>query len=57
MLNTNQHTPFASIENEKRIVEICDSLSIGAAIVAVGFADEAPVKRPRKIIEEILEFR
>lgn len=29
VLNTNQHTPFASIENEKRIVEICDSLSIG----------------------------
>ena len=22
VLNTNQHTPFASIENEKRIVEI-----------------------------------
>ena len=32
VLNTNQHTPFASLENEKRIVEICDSLSIGAAI-------------------------
>ena len=31
-INTNQHTPFASIENEKLIVEICDSLSIGAAI-------------------------
>ena len=26
-------------------------------VVAVGFADETPVKRPRKIIEEILEFR
>ena len=24
VLNTNQHTPFASIENEKRLVEICD---------------------------------
>ena len=23
-INTNQHTPFAGIENEKRIVEICD---------------------------------
>lgn len=32
VLNTNQRTPFAPIENEKRIVEICDSLSIGAAI-------------------------
>ena len=96
-INTNQHTPFASIENEKLIVEICDSLSIGAAIenmiltatgyglgtlwiantcfaynelmdfigtdsqltgiVAVGFADEAPAKRPRKPLEEIVEYR
>ena len=32
VLNTNQKTPFEGIENEKRIVEICDSLSIGAAI-------------------------
>ena len=93
----NTHTPFASIENEKRIVEICDSLSIGAAIenmiltatgcglgtlwiantcfaynelmdfigtdsqltgiVAVGFADEAPDKRPRKSFGEIVEYR
>ena len=44
VLNTNQHTPFASIENEKRIV-------------AVGFADEAPDKRPRKPFEEIVEYR
>ena len=96
-INTNQHTPFASIENEKLIVEICDSLSIGAAIenmiltatgyglgtlwiantcfaynelmdfigtdsqltgiVAVGFADESPAKRPRKPLEEIVEYR
>ena len=49
-INTNQHTPFASIENEKLIVEICDSLSIG-------FADEAPAKRPRKPLEEIVEYR
>ena len=32
VLNTNQKTPLDSIEDEKRIVEICDSLSIGAAI-------------------------
>lgn len=97
VLNTNQKTPFASIEGEKRIVEICDSLSIGAAvenmilaagehglgtlwiantcfayddliafigtehqltgIVAVGIADENPDKRPRKKIEDIVEFR
>ena len=97
VLNTNQNTPFASIGNEKRIVEICDSLSIGAAvenmiltatgyglgtlwiantcfayndlidfigtdsqltgIVAVGYANEAPGKRPRKQLEEIVEYR
>ena len=32
VLNTNGKTPFTAIDNEKRIVEICDSLSIGAAI-------------------------
>lgn len=32
VINTNQKTPFANIENENRIVEICDSLSIGAAV-------------------------
>ena len=32
VLNTNQHTPFECIQGENRIVEICDSLSIGAAI-------------------------
>ena len=97
VLNTNQYTPFASIENEKRIVEISDSLSIGAAIenmiltatgyglgtlwiantcfaynelmdfigtdsqltgiVAIGFANEVPAKRPRKPFEEIVEYR
>lgn len=97
VLNTNQHTPFASIEREKRIVEICDSLSIGAAvenmiltatgyglgtlwiantcfayneliefigtdnqltgIVAVGAANEAPPKRPRKALRDVVEYR
>ena len=95
--NTNQKTPFAGIENEKRIVEICDSLSIGAAIenmiltatdyglgslwiantcfayndlvksigtddqltgiVAIGYPEENPDKRPRKQFEDIIEFR
>ncbi len=32
VLNTNQHTPFECIQGENRVVEICDSLSIGAAI-------------------------
>ena len=97
VINTNQQTPFVSIESEKRIVEICDSLSIGAAvenmiltatgyglgtlwiantcfayedlvdfigtdqqltgIVAVGFANEAPSKRPRKQFNDIIEYR
>ena len=97
VLNTNQKTPFAAIERENRIVEICDSLSIGAAvenmiltateyglgtlwiantcfaynklvdfigtdnqligIVAVGHADESPDKRPRKQLEDIVEYR
>ena len=97
VLNTNQKTPFSNIGKEKRVVEICDSLSIGAAIenmilaatgyglgtlwiantcfayndlmnfigtdhqltglVAVGYAAETPNKRPRKQLEEILEYR
>ena len=97
VLNTNQKTPFDSIEDEKRIVEICDSLSIGAAIenmiltatsyglgtlwiantcfaynelidfietdsqltgiVAIGFANEDPAKRPRKPLTDIVEYR
>lgn len=97
VLNTNQKTPFDSIEDEKRIVEIYDSLSIGAAIenmiltatsyglgtlwiantcfaynelidfietdsqltgiVAIGFANEAPAKRPRKPLTDIVEYR
>lgn len=97
VLNTNQKTPFSEISNENRIVEICDSLSIGAAIenmiltateynlgtlwiantcfayndlikfidtedqltgiVAVGYADENPTKRPRKSLSDVLEYR
>ena len=97
VLNTNQKTPFDSIEDEKRIVEICDSLSIGAdienmiltatsyglgtlwiantcfaynelidfietdsqltGIVAIGFANETPAKRPRKPVADIVEYR
>mgnify|MGYP000810286542 FL=1 len=97
VLNTNQQTPFANIESEQRIVEICDSLSIGASvenmiltatsyglgtlwiantcfayndlidfigtehqligIVAVGFANEKPAKRPRKPFKDIIEYR
>lgn len=97
VFNTNGKTPFSGIANEDRIVEICDSLSIGAAIenmilsameqglgtlwiantcfaydelmdyidtedqltgiVAVGYANEQPDQRPRKRMEDVLEFR
>ncbi len=97
VLNTNGKTPYEPIETDKRISEICDSLSIGAAIenmileagskgiaslwiantcfaypelineigtddqlvsaVAIGYADENPNARPRKKMEEIIEFR
>lgn len=32
ILNTNGNTPFAPIETDDRITEICDTLSIGASI-------------------------
>ncbi len=32
VLNTNAHSPFSPIDNDARISEICDSLSIGASI-------------------------
>ena len=90
-------SPYLGIDTDRRVSEICDTLSIGASvqnilltaielgygtlwiantcfaynelmdfigtdsqvtgIVAVGFADEAPAKRPRKPLEEIVEYR
>lgn len=32
VLNTNGKSPFLSVDNDERITEICDSLSIGASI-------------------------
>lgn len=32
VLNTNAKSPFLSVDNDERISEICDSLSIGASI-------------------------
>ena len=59
VLNTNQHTPFASITcfayNE--LMDFIGTDSQLTGIVAVGFADEAPAKRPRKPLEEIVEYR
>ena len=97
VLNTNGGTFYEEIGAEQRIVESCDSLSIGAAvenmllratelgvgslwiantcfayneliefigtdnqltgIVAVGAANEAPPKRPRKALRDVVEYR
>lgn len=97
IVNSNGTSPFVSIDSDDRVTEICDTLSIGAAVqnmlltaerlglgtlciantcfaypelteflktdeqlvgaVAVGYADEAPPPRPRKSIEEIVEYR
>lgn len=97
VLNTNAKSPFLQIENDERISEICDSLSIGASIqnmllvakemgigtlwiantcfayselvtylnteeqlvgaIALGYANENPGQRPRKKINEIVEYR
>lgn len=97
VLNTNAKSPFLPVDNDERISEICDTLSIGASIenmllaaeelglgtlwiantcfayneltsclnaedqlvgaIAVGYADEKPLQRPRKPLEEIVEFR
>lgn len=97
VLNTNAKSPFLQIDNDERISEICDSLSIGASIqnmllvakemeigtlwiantcfayselvtylnteeqlvgaIALGYANENPGQRPRKKINEIVEYR
>ena len=97
VLNTNGRTPYENTDTDKRISEICDTLSIGASIqnmiiracelgigslwiantcfaytelvdfigtkyqlvsaIALGYADEAPAKRPRKNMEEVVEYR
>lgn len=96
VLNTNGRNPYKEIDTDRRISEICDSLSIGASIenlilkaedlglgtlwiantffaypelveyigtedqlvsaVALGYPAEAPAARPRKPLEEIIEF-
>ena len=97
VLNTNAKSPFLQIDNDERISEICDTLSIGASIenmllaaeeiglgtlwiantcfaypelvtylnteeqlvgaIAVGYANESPRQRPRKEMDEIVEYR
>ncbi|MBU5478083.1 nitroreductase family protein [Eubacterium sp. MSJ-13] len=96
VLNTNGVSPMETIDMDGRFTEICDSLSIGAAIenmllraqqlgvgslwigntcfayeelmdyideagqligaVALGYADEKPEARPRKKLEDIVEY-
>lgn len=97
VLNTNGDSPYKPINTDRRISEICDSLSIGAAIenmlleatklglgtlwianscfaypelvecvgtedqlvniIALGYPDECPDMRPRKAMEDIVEYR
>ena len=97
VLNTNGKSPFLTVDPDERIMEICDTLSIGASIenillraeelelgtlwiantcfaygelveylctdkqlvgaIAVGYANENPYPRPRKVLEEIVEMR
>ena len=97
VMNTNGQSPYEEIDTDRRLSEICDSLSIGASIenmllkatqlglgtlwiantcfayhdmmqviqssgqligaVALGYPDEQPPKRPRKPLEDILEYR
>ena len=97
ILNTNGGSPFEEIDADRRITEICDSLSIGASIenillkatelglgtlwiantcyayqelteylgtsaqltgaIALGYSAENPAQRPRKAIDEIVEYR
>lgn len=97
VMNINGQSPYETIATDRRVAEICDSLSIGASIenmllkateldlgtlwiantcfayddlvvaigepgqligaVAVGHGAEHPLPRPRKPLEEILEYR
>ena len=97
VLNTDGKNPFAEIDADNRIVEICDTLSVGASIqnillkateiglgtlwiantcyayeelttyldtdcqlvgaIALGYADENPEQRPRRCLEDIVEYR
>lgn len=97
VMNINAKSPFCPLDNDGRITEICDSLSIGASIenillaaeemglgalwvantcfayaeltaylhteqqlvgaIAIGYANECPGPRPRKPLEEIVEYR
>lgn len=97
VINTNAKSPFLSIDNDERITEICDTLSIGASVqniliaaqelglgtlwiantcfayreltvylntneqlagaIAVGYKAESPKQRPRKSLDEVVEYR
>lgn len=97
VINTNAKSPFLPVDNDERITEICDSLSIGASVqnillaaqelglgtlwiantcfayreltvylntneqlagaIAVGYKAENPNQRPRKSLDEVVEYR
>ena len=56
--NINGQSPDIDIDTDNRIIEICDTLSIGASVQNILLtATEYPNPRPRKDISEVLEFR
>lgn len=71
VMNTNGQLPYEDIDADGRVMEICDSLWIANTcfayekmnhvINAMGKLNrcrcEAPQKRSRKTLEEILEYR
>lgn len=71
VMNTNGQSPYEDIDADGRVMEICDSLWIANTcfayekmnhvINAMGKLNrcrcEAPQKRSRKTLEEILEYR
>lgn len=63
VINTNGKSPFSPLNDDESFTEINDSMSIGASIenmligaVALGYKAQNPSARPRKNIEEIVEY-
>lgn len=71
VMNTNGQSPYEDVDADGRVMEICDSLWIANTCFAYGKMNhvinamgklnrcrcEAPQKRSRKTLEEILEYR
>ena len=71
VMNTNGQSPYEDVDADGRVMEICDSLWIANTCFAYGKMNhvinamgklnrcrcEAPQKRSKKTLEEILEYR